>query len=99
MEEKTLNVTSCNDSIQKVSDVEIVGNPDTWQLLCKASSKSEGWMKSTKAMEIDGLGCILQITTQQGDNVAESTCIVPYVKIVDDINGGKKLTQYTHEHY
>ena len=29
-----------------------VGNGDMFKLLCKASSQKEGWMKSTKAMEI-----------------------------------------------
>jgi len=36
-----------------------------FKLLCKASSEKEGWMKSTKAMEIPQVGCVVQVTTQQ----------------------------------
>ena len=64
---------------------------DAAQNICKASSKSQGWMKSTKAYEIPDYGCIVQSTTQQGSNVAETMVFVPYTKIVEDVNGGKKL--------
>jgi hypothetical protein len=47
-------------------------------------------MKSTKAMPI-GNGCLVQVTTQQGDNVAEALQFVPKCLIVDDENGGRKL--------
>jgi hypothetical protein len=88
---KTVNVVNSDDLRKKVSDVEIFGNPDTFQLICKASSKDEGWMKSTKAMEIPGRGCIIQVSTQQGDNVAEAICFVPDVVLVDDESGNKKI--------
>lgn len=92
MHEKTkaLNVQSVKDAQEKVSDIKVVGNGDTFALLCKASSKSQGWMKSAKAMEVPS-GCVVQVTTQQGDNVAEALTFVPSVKLADDINGGKKL--------
>jgi hypothetical protein len=38
-------------------------------------------MKSTKAMEIKGVGCVVQVTTQQGDNVSEAITFVPLCKI------------------
>jgi len=38
-------------------------------------------MKSTKAMEIYGVGCVVQVTTQQGDNIAEALTFVPNSKI------------------
>lgn len=88
--EKSLDVTSVEDAKQKVSDVVVVGNGDMFQLLCKASSKSQGWMKSCKAMETPH-GCVVQVTTQQGDNVAEALTFVPGVKISPDINNGRKL--------
>jgi hypothetical protein len=91
---KTVNVVNSDDLRKKVSDVEIFGNPDTFQLICKASSKSQGWMKSTKAMEIPGKGCLIQVSTQQGDNVAEAICFVPDVVIlVDDESGNKKIVK------
>jgi hypothetical protein len=75
----------------KVPDVKVAGNGDSFRLLCKASSKEQGWMKSAKALEIAGVGCVVQVTTQQGDNVAEALTFVPGVKIADDVNGGRKL--------
>jgi hypothetical protein len=89
-EEKTLNATSVDDTKKKVSDVEVVGNPDMFTLLCKASSKSQGWMKSAKAMRTP-YGCVVQVTTQQGDNVAEALTFVAGATIEPDINGGNKL--------
>ncbi len=88
---KTLNAKSEADAKAKVSDIEVVGNGDLWQLLCKASSKAQGWMKSAKAMEIPNLGCVVQVTTQQGDNVAEALAFVPMARVVDDVNGGRKI--------
>ena len=88
--EKTLDVTSVADLKEKVSDVVVVGNGDTFQLLCKASSKSQGWMKSAKALEVAEV-CVLQVTTQNGPYVAEALVFVPNAKIVEDVNGGRKL--------
>jgi hypothetical protein len=87
---KTLTNTSAEDTKKNVSDVEIVGDGDIFQLLSKASSKAEGWMKSCKAMEVPG-GCVVQVTTQHGDNIAEALTFVPGVKIADDVNNGRKL--------
>jgi len=65
MSDKSLDVTSGADAAGKVGDIKFFGDPDTWRLICKASSKSQGWMKSTKAMEVPGCGCLVQVTTQQ----------------------------------
>lgn len=89
-EDKTLPNTSVEDVKKNVSDVVIVGNGNTFQLLCKASSKAQGWRKSCKAMELE-VGCIVQVTTQQGSNVAEALVFVPGVKLVSDENNGRKL--------
>lgn len=93
--DKTLDVVNEEDVKQKVSDVKIVGDGNLFQLLSKASSVQQGWMKSTKAMEVIG-GCVVQVSTQQKDengyySVAEALTFVPGVKIVNDINGGRKL--------
>lgn len=90
-ESKALDVVSALDAVKKVSDIVFVGNGDLWKLLSKASSREQGWMKSCKAMQIDNVGCVVQVTTQQGSNVAESISFVPNVKIVSDINNGNKL--------
>jgi len=92
MSPKTLNVCEANGARKVIADIEIVGNGDMFQLLCKASSKSQGWMKSCKAMQVPG-GCVVQVTTQQGDHVAEALSFVPGVVIVEDINNGRKLVK------
>ena len=89
---KTLHNSDVSGASVNVKDLEVFGNGDMFQLLCKASSQGEGWMKSTKAMEIRGRGCVVQVTTQQGDNIAEALCFVPDVTIVEDIDkGGRRL--------
>lgn len=78
---KTYHNSDNSPVTKNVPDVVKYGNPDVFKLICKASSKREQWMKSTKAMEITGAGCLVQVTTQQGDNVAEALCFVPGVRI------------------
>jgi len=90
---KTLNNSDINQAKDQVKDIQVVGNGDMFKLLCKASSKDEGWMKSTKAMEIPGVGCIVQVTTQQGANVAEALTFVPGVVIVPDGEGRKLVSE------
>jgi hypothetical protein len=84
--EKTLGNTDINGAQKNVPDIKTFGDGDTFQLICKASSEKEGWMKSTKAMEIDGVGCVVQVTTQQKNrdgsySVAEALTFVPGAKI------------------
>ena len=78
---KSLGNTDSNEVKKNVSDLVVWGDGDTFKLICKASSVEENWMKSTKAMEVPYLGCVIQVTTQQGDNVAEALQYVPGVKI------------------
>ena len=92
---KTLHNSDVSGARKNVKDIEVVGNGDTFQLLCKASSQAEGWMKSTKAMQVTG-GCVVQVTTQQRNEdgtyaVAEALTYVPGVQITSDENGGRKL--------
>ena len=93
MTDKILDIVDIRDAKTRISDISVVGNGDSFKLLCKASSQEQEWMKSTKAMQIDGLGCVVQVSTQQGDNVAEALTFVPGVEIVEDVNGGRKLVQ------
>jgi len=83
---KTLGNTDTDTVTKNVSDVKFWGDGSMFKLLSKASSQKEGWMKSTKAMEIEGVGCVVQITTQQRNNdlndvVAEAVTFVPGVRI------------------
>lgn len=92
---KTLHNSDISGARENVKDIKVVGNGDMFRLLCKASSENEGWMKSTKACAVPG-GCIVQVTTQQRNPdgsyaVAEALTYVPGAKIMDDVNGGRKL--------
>ena len=92
---KTLHNSDVSGARKNVPDIKVVGNGDMFRLLCKASSQNEGWMKSTKAMEVAG-GCVVQVTTQQKNtdgtySVAEALAYVPGVKIAGDENNGRKL--------
>lgn len=84
---KALDNTNIEDVKKTTSDVVIFGDGNLFQLLSKASSKSQGWMKSSKAMEIKGVGCVVQVTTEFRDkegnitNCAEALTYVPNVKI------------------
>lgn len=92
---KTLHNSDVSGAKKNVHDLRTVGNGDAFQLLFKASSENEGWMKSTKAMDV-GKGCLVQVTTQQRNSdgsyaVAEALTYVPSVTIVSDKNDGRKL--------
>jgi len=92
--EKTLENTDTSGASKNVKDIEFWGDGDMFKLLSKAHSKEEGWMKSTKAMEIANVGCVVQVTTQQRDmngneHVAEALTFVPGVFIYESKEGGK----------
>lgn len=96
MNEKTLHNSDVSGARKNVPDIKVVGDGDMFQLLCKASSQSEGWMKSTKAMGIPGLGCVVQVTTQQRNADGSYVCtealtFVPGAAIAQDTNGGRML--------
>lgn len=95
MKDKTLHNSDVNGARKNVPDIKIFGDGDLWVLICKASSESEGWMKSTKAMEITD-GCIIQVTTQQRNldgsySIAEAVCFVPNANIHTDMDGKRYI--------
>lgn len=92
---KTLHNSDVSGAKKNVPDIEVFGDGDMFQLLCKASSKKEGWMKSTKAMEVPG-GCVVQVTTQQinpdgSSAVAEALTFVPDVMVGKDVGEGGRM--------
>ena len=96
MKERTLDINNTEDAKKKVSDIKVSGNPDVWQLIAKASSEKEGWMKSTKAMDT-GNGCLVQTTTIErnpdGSKVIfETVTFVPNVEVKIDKNGNKYIS-------
>jgi hypothetical protein len=80
---KSLHNSDISGTSKNVPDVRVFGDGDAWRLICKASSEAEGWMKSTKAMPVEGLGCLVQVTTQQGEMIAEAVTFVPGAEIVE----------------
>ena len=86
MKEKTMYNSDVSGARKNVPDIKVFGDGDTFQLLCKASSQEEGWMKSTKVMNCSH-GCVVQVTTQQRNPdgsyaVAEALTYVPGCEIV-----------------
>ena len=86
MDDKTLNVTDVAGAKAAINDIQVFGNGDLWALVSKASSQSQGWMKSCKAMEIPGCGVCIQVTTQQRNPdgsyaVAEAVTFVPGARV------------------
>lgn len=86
---KTLDVSDPESAKSKILDIKTVGDPNLWLVLAKASSEREGWMKSTKVLPIDGVGCLVQVSTQQrnedGTNaVAEALQFLPGVKLIEE---------------
>ena len=84
-DDKTLSIT--NPTQAKEAGVEVHGDPGAWICVSKAWNGAEGWMKSTKVMELNQ-GCLVQVTTQQrnlGGNwvIAEALTYAPGVKLAD----------------
>ena len=79
---KSLGNTDISGTSKNVPDVVVFGNGDAWKLLCKASSQKEGWMKSTKVLDIGNNHSVIQVTTQQRNpdgsyTIAEAITHVP----------------------
>jgi len=106
---KTLQVSNVNQAKKLIKDLQVFGDGDTFKLISKASSQEEGWMKSTKAMQISGndrekgvrlYGCVVQVTTQQRNPdgsyaLAEAVTFVPGAKINEVFNNEGIVIQRT----
>jgi hypothetical protein len=77
---KPVGVKNTKEAKGATPDLDVYGDPDSWVLLCKASSEAEGWMKSTKVLNVSG-GCVMQVTTRLHNTVAEALTYVPGAKI------------------
>ena len=81
MKERQLDISGAKSAKANISDLKLQGNVDAFALLCKASSQEEGFMKSTKVMNVAG-GCVMQVSTQQRNpdgsySVAEALTFIP----------------------
>lgn len=94
--QKSLHNTTANGATKNVKDIQFWGDGDTFKLISKASSEAEGWMKSTKAMEIESIGCVIQTTTQQRNpdgsySLCDTTTFVKDVKISEQLNSDNEV--------
>ncbi len=89
---KTLDIDEVKGARKNIGDLVVFGDGDTFKLLCKASSKKEDWMKSTKVCNLPN-GALVQVTTQQGDNVAEALTFAPNVNIYETPDGIRRLCE------
>jgi hypothetical protein len=83
--QKSLHNTTANEATKNGQDGSW-GDGDTFKLISKASSEIECWMKSTKAMEIKHIGCVVQVTTQQRNPdgsyaISDAVTFVPKAEI------------------
>ena len=82
---KNLHNTSMSDVRSNTPDINITGNPGAWVCLCKASSKQDGWMKSTKGLEVPS-GVVLQTTTEFRNDVNEVTACTDALVFVPNVS-------------
>lgn len=96
MENKSLDIQNIEDAKVKVSDIKVIGDGDAFKVFCKASSESQGWMKSTKVCNLPN-GCLVQVSTQQRNPdgsyaVAEALTFVPDLKMnIWDYDGEREF--------
>ena len=69
--------------LKPIDAVEQPINPELFRVLSRVVSATEGWTQTTKAMEIPGVGCVLQVTIRLGDTVTNTLSFIPGVKLVD----------------
>lgn len=96
---KTLGNTCANGATKNVKDIVFWGNGDLFELISKASSENEGWMKSTKAMDTNN-GVVVQVTTQQRNPdgsyvIAEALTFVPDARIYEEKDADGKCISRT----
>ncbi|KKN19573.1 hypothetical protein LCGC14_0944300 [marine sediment metagenome] len=102
MTQKNLGIENIKQATDEIPDLKVFGDGDTWALLCKASSEKQGWMKSTKVMNVPG-GCVVQVTTQQRSGgvvrsvtyaIAEAVTFVPGVQIITEQDGTSHFIKF-----
>ena len=98
---KSLGNTTSNGARKNVKDIVFWGDGDTFKLISKASSQNEGWMKSTKAMQV-GNNVIVQVTTQQRNPdgsyaVAEALTETKDAIVIDHFNDDGEIVARTIE--
>jgi hypothetical protein len=82
---KTLDVISPETA---PSSTVIVGRQQ-WKTITKAWNKEECWMKSTKALYFEDLGCVVQVTTESaGKGASEALVFIPGAALASTADEG-----------
>lgn len=63
-------------------DIIIDGNANAWKLITKAASVE--WEKTTRAIEIPQVGCVVQVSTMDKNGTTKSLTFVPGVKLEEN---------------
>lgn len=82
MTKRTLSTMNMDEATK--AGVQFSGDPGVWVCIGKAWNEEEGWMKSTKVLEVPFAGCFLQVTTQIGDQIAEAVTWAPGLMLTPD---------------
>lgn len=85
--------TSTKEAIKEAPTAKVFGDPDMWELICKFTDKTRRFSKSTKALEIAGVGVTLSVSTTMNGHVAEALQFIPNVKIERKTVGGKVVSR------
>jgi hypothetical protein len=94
-EERTLTSTTVEEA--EASGVVLTGAADKWLCIAKAVNEAEGWMRSTKAMQIGAAGCLVQTsyvwTNPDGTKGCfEAVCFAPSVNLIEEAGKARFLT-------
>lgn len=90
---KTLGNTTAEQTEDNVQDVKSWGAKNMFKLITKAWSIEEEWSRSTKAMEIRGVGCVIQVSTILEGIPSEALSFVPGVRIREHKQGDKVISR------
>jgi len=61
--------------------INVIGNPETWILIHQIAREDGLYVKETKAMEVIGVGVVLNITSQLNGVISETSTFVPNARI------------------
>jgi hypothetical protein len=73
MSERALDNHDMQSAAASTPDIVTAGDPGAWVVVGKASSKAQGWMKSTKRMKVPG-GWLYQATTEHRADGKVTAC-------------------------
>lgn len=88
---KPVSNTNPEEAKASIPDLKLHGNPNIWVCISKASSEEQGWMRSTKAMCVTGLGVLVQVSTEILGIPSEALTFIPGASILKNTDGTYEL--------